>query len=100
MERDDASASPMTFPELNNYQMSRPGLWWTVLARDHWTCCSCGRSSRYEGVLLEVDHIVPRSHGGTDVMGNLQTLCRKCNQGKSNRDSTDLRREGSVQNVD
>jgi 5-methylcytosine-specific restriction endonuclease McrA len=100
MERDDASASPMTLPELNNYQMIRSGLWWTVLARDHWTCCSCGRSSRYEGVLLEVDHIVPRSHGGTDVMGNLQTLRRKYNQGKSNRDSTDLRREGSVQNVD
>jgi 5-methylcytosine-specific restriction endonuclease McrA len=26
-------------------------------------------------------------------MHNLQTLCRKCNQGKSDRDSTDLRWE-------
>jgi hypothetical protein len=29
-ERDDASASPMTFPERDNYQMIRPGLWWTI----------------------------------------------------------------------
>jgi len=43
-------------------------------------------------VLLEVDHIIPRSRRGTDVMGNLQTLCKKCNIGKSNRDDTDLRR--------
>jgi 5-methylcytosine-specific restriction endonuclease McrA len=86
------SASPVTLPELDGYQIIRPGLWWAVLARDRWTCCSCGRSSRHEGVLLEVDHILPRSHGGSNAIDNLQTLCHKCNQGKSDRDSTDLRR--------
>jgi HNH endonuclease len=92
-ERDGSSPSPTPVPALDNYQMIRPGLWWTVLARDHWTCCSCGRSSRRDGVLLEVDHILPRSHGGNNSMHNLQTLCRQCNQGKSDRDSTDLRRQ-------
>jgi 5-methylcytosine-specific restriction endonuclease McrA len=60
------------------------------LARDRWTCCSCGRSTREHGVLLEVDHIVPRSKGGSDDPKNLQTLCKKCNIGKSNKDQTRL----------
>jgi hypothetical protein len=85
------TSSEFVLPELDSYSFIRAGLWWAVLARDQWTCCSCGRSARQDGVLLEVDHIVPRSHGGTNAMDNLQTLCRKCNQGKSNRGSTDLR---------
>jgi hypothetical protein len=83
--------SESVLSELDSYTFIRAGLWWAILARDQWTCCSCGRSARHEGVLLEVDHIVPRSRGGTNAIDNLQTLCRKCNQGKSNRDSTDLR---------
>ena len=77
--------------DLESYTFIRAGLWWAVLARDQWTCCSCGRSARQDSVLLEVDHIVPRSRGGTNTLENLQTLCKKCNIGKSNRDSTDLR---------
>ncbi len=77
--------------ELDSYTFIRPGLWWQILARDNWTCCSCGRSSMKDGVVLHVDHIIPRSKGGTDDPSNLQTLCRKCNIGKSNKDDTDLR---------
>ncbi|GAC1471552.1 MAG: hypothetical protein NVSMB9_17860 [Isosphaeraceae bacterium] len=78
-------------PELESYRFVRAGLWWDVLARDEWTCQSCGRKPQ-DGVTLQVDHIVPRSKGGADLLVNLQTLCKKCNIGKSNRDSTDLRR--------
>lgn len=63
---------------------------WAILARDNWSCCACGRSSR-DGYTLEVDHITPRSKGGTDDEENLQTLCWLCNSGKSNLDQTDLR---------
>lgn len=80
-------------PELDSYSFVRAGIWWSVLARDNWTCCSCGRSSKEEGITLEVDHIIPRSKGGTDDLDNLQTLCKKCNVGKSNKDNTDLRRK-------
>lgn len=79
-------------PELDSYSFVRAGLWWSVLARDNWRCCSCGRTAKEDGVTLEVDHIIPRSKGGTDEMSNLQTLCKKCNIGKSNKDTTDLRR--------
>ncbi len=81
---------PEEIPELDSYSFVRPGKWWAVLARDKWKCLSCGRTSREDGATLEVDHIVPRSKGGTDEMDNLQTLCKKCNIGKSNKDSTRL----------
>jgi 5-methylcytosine-specific restriction endonuclease McrA len=32
---------------------------------------------------LDVDHIVPRSRGGTDNIENLQTLCRNCHRRKT-----------------
>jgi hypothetical protein len=49
-----------------------------VIKRDTYRCRMCNRS----GVELEVDHIVPVSHGGSDRLDNLQTLCRDCNRGK------------------
>ncbi len=90
IESDEADVAKITIPVLDNYRFVRPGLWWQVLARDHWTCCSCGRKAK-DGVTLEVDHILPRSKGGKDEIKNLQTLCKKCNIGKSNKDDTDLR---------
>jgi 5-methylcytosine-specific restriction endonuclease McrA len=34
-------------------------------------------------VVLEVDHVVPRSRGGTDDPDNLITSCQDCNRGKA-----------------
>ncbi|HOP44496.1 MAG TPA: HNH endonuclease [Flavobacteriales bacterium] len=65
---------------------------WQVLSRDGWRCLSCGKTSFRHHVVLHVDHKVPRSLGGSDDLDNLQTLCEACNLGKSNRDSTDLRK--------
>jgi hypothetical protein len=55
-----------------------------VLKRDQFTCRLCGASGL--GTRPEVDHIVPKSKGGTDSLDNLQTLCFNCNRGK--RDSS------------
>jgi hypothetical protein len=68
-----------------------PTLRWQVFQRDGWKCVSCGKSS-HDGIILQVDHIKPRSRGGQNVLDNYQTLCNECNIGKSNRDSTDLRK--------
>ena len=55
-----------------------------VLERDNYTCQMCGRT-RYDGVKLEVDHIIPVSKGGSDDISNLRTLCFDCNRGKSDK---------------
>ena len=55
-----------------------------VLQRDHFKCCACGASpAKDPSVELHVDHIVPWSKGGETEIENLQTLCSKCNLGKS-----------------
>lgn len=54
-----------------------------VFLKDGYRCVECGATNR--DAKLEVDHVVPVSQGGTDELDNLQTLCEKCNQSKSNR---------------
>lgn len=55
-----------------------------VLQRDNFKCCACGASpAKNPAVELQVDHIIPWSKGGETVVDNLQTLCSKCNLGKS-----------------
>ena len=59
---------------------------WAVLKRDNYRCTKCGASpSNDHQVELEVDHIVPVAKRGKNARDNLQTLCRKCNQGKKDR---------------
>ena len=48
--------------------------------RDGWQCVTCGTWKD-----LTVDHIIPRSKGGTDDDDNLQTMCRSCNSAKRDR---------------
>lgn len=65
-----------------------------VLKRAGSRCELCGISM--EERAIEVDHIVPRKHGGKDDITNLQALCYLCNANKGDRDDTDFRvvREG------
>lgn len=52
-----------------------------ILKRDGYTCQYCGRKP--PEIVLELDHIKPRSAGGEDVPENLIVACRDCNRGKS-----------------
>ena len=47
---------------------------------DKWgrKCAYCGKT----GVPLEVEHIIPKSRGGTDRVSNLTIACRACNAKK------------------
>jgi len=47
-----------------------------VLKRDNYVCQSCRK--RYKAGLLSIHHIIPRTEGGTNKMGNLITLCHHC----------------------
>jgi 5-methylcytosine-specific restriction endonuclease McrA len=44
-------------------------------------CAYCGAT----GVPLQIDHIVPRSRGGTNRVSNLTLACAACNQAKGDR---------------
>ena len=58
-----------------------------VFKRDSFKCQYCGRMA--PDVVLQVDHIVPVSKGGTNDMLNLVTSCKECNLGKGNRELND-----------
>lgn len=59
-----------------------------VLAAAKGRCALCGVTSSERRI--EVDHIIPRSRGGTNDPSNLQALCDECNRGRSNTDQTDF----------
>lgn len=42
-----------------------------------WRCCWCGGHLYPESATLE--HIIPRAHGGTDALRNLDMACIPCN---------------------
>ena len=50
------------------------------------TCAYCNASD----TPLEVEHIVPKSKGGSNRISNLTIACVPCNQAKSNRDIKDF----------
>lgn len=64
----------------------------SIYDRDEWTCQICSEpvepglpsSSPWQATL---DHIVPRSKGGSDEVGNLRLAHRYCNAVRSNRDA-------------
>lgn len=51
-----------------------------ILRRDNHACRYCGAKAPHAE--LEVDHVVPRHHGGTDARWNLTAACRDCNRSK------------------
>ena len=75
----------VTLPKHRTSRNINTRLRFKVLARDNFKCCACGASpAKDPSVVLHVDHIIPWSKGGETVIENLQTLCSKCNLGKSN----------------
>ncbi len=63
---------------------------YAVLERDGFRCVACGAvpDSRHR-INLEIDHKKPRAEGGTTTLDNLQTLCTRCNRGKSDCEGTE-----------
>lgn len=47
-----------------------------VLKRDNWTCAYCAKPAD------QVDHVIPRHHGGLDLPSNLVASCSYCNHMK------------------
>lgn len=83
---DDIIRRKYEYQYSKEYQRSlmTDSLRYDVLKRDHYRCQLCGALAS-EGAQLEVDHIIPVSKGGKTEMSNLQTLCKSCNRGKSDK---------------
>lgn len=56
-----------------------------ALKRDHYLCQPCQTKGRVTPA-KEVDHIVPKSKGGTDDLTNLQSICIDCHTAKTAQD--------------
>lgn len=52
-----------------------------LLEKFHRQCAYCGKTN----TPLEVEHIIPKSRGGSDRLSNLTLACHDCNQAKGNR---------------
>lgn len=50
------------------------------------TCAYCGET----GIPLEIEHITPRSRGGSDRVSNLTLACHACNQKKGNKTAAEF----------
>jgi len=57
-----------------------------VLRRDNHQCQYCGSKHN-----LTLDHVLPRSRGGTHTWDNVVTACEKCNQYKADRTPEEAR---------
>ncbi|WP_439957936.1 HNH endonuclease [Modestobacter marinus] len=55
-----------------------------VFTRDGQTCVYCGASA------TSIDHVVPRSRGGTHSWDNVVAACRRCNHQKADRSLAEM----------
>lgn len=67
-------------PPKNNYAVSRKA----ILFRDRYTCAYCGRHA------TTIDHIKPRSKGGTHDWKNVVAACKPCNGKKADKFLKDI----------
>ncbi|MUG96253.1 endonuclease [Scytonema sp. UIC 10036] len=73
-------------PEIEGIEYQQGTLWGYTLREallEHWgrECVYCGKTD----VPLQMEHINPRSKGGSDRFSNLTLSCEKCNQKKGNK---------------
>ena len=71
--------------ELPNYRTHRHRLYGV----QEGICAGC--ETHFPFRIMEVDHILPRSRGGTDHADNLQMLCSGCNRSKGGRTMAEWR---------
>lgn len=62
------------------YRMSKKN----ILIRDSYTCQYCKKKANSEASMT-LDHVIPKSRGGTSSWDNLVAACNKCNLVKANR---------------
>ena len=76
-----------------------------IYERDGWACAYCGRGPRdrqdahQAHVVLSLDHLVPRSQGGTNEPRNLVSACISCNSSRRDRDWREFAPGGAQERI-
>ncbi len=73
VERTEAENSEYRVGELQSYEVRQ-----YLLHKFDWACAYC----RKKAVRLEIEHIIPKSRGGSHRVSNLTLACHSCNQAK------------------
>jgi len=73
---------------MSDYPTSQREVREYVKVRDKRTCQYCGKS-RLSGNQLNLDHVVPHTHGGGVSPENLVVACKQCNHRKGKKSLTD-----------
>lgn len=60
--------------------------WQSLCDKYSWKCLACGENRK-----LTIDHVIPLSRGGSNLIDNIQPLCQSCNS-KKNTNTIDYRR--------
>ena len=55
-----------------------------LLERENYCCIYCGIHASQ--AKMQIEHVIPKSKGGTDSLNNLVLSCEACNQAKGNQD--------------
>lgn len=71
-------------PRLKTVKLSKKN----VFLRDQYVCQYCGKN--YIQSKLTIDHVIPRSRGGTTTWENVVTACNFCNVKKGDKLPTDV----------
>jgi len=74
--------------DLRNYCTHRHRLY----GEQEGVCAGCTTHAPFR--VMEVDHILPRSRGGTDTLETLQLLCAGCNRSKGAKTMAEWRAAG------
>ena len=81
----DALPKRTDLGQLPNYRTHRHRLY----GEQEGVCAGC--DTHFPFKVMEVDHILPQSRGGTDHFENLQLLCTHCNKSKGNKTMAEWR---------
>jgi 5-methylcytosine-specific restriction endonuclease McrA len=81
LENPEISGVEYQQGELSGYEVRE-----YLLEKFNRTCAYCGKKD----LPLEIEHIIPRSKGGSNRISNLTLACRNCNQAKGNKDAKEF----------
>jgi hypothetical protein len=77
-----------------------------IYERDNWECAYCGqgprdkRSHKLAQVVLTLDHLTPKSQGGTNGAENLVTACRSCNSSRQDKPWREFAPGGAIERIE